>query len=756
MKLVIVESPTKARKLQHFLGKSYQVESSIGHVRDLPKNKLGIDLEHNFQPQYTISEDKKKVVKQLSSLAKKATQIYLAMDPDREGEAIAWHIRYLLNQALKTNQQQASKPDFHRASFHEITQEAVLSAIDHPGAINQDLVDAQQARRVVDRLVGYQVSPVLWRKIRRGLSAGRVQSVALRLIVEREKEIHNFKPDEYWEIEVALDRFHAQQKSRQSKTESIQAAAEKKREIFHDGKLIENLDPDILVVSLNKINGKKFGQPVFTQEEAKPIIKDLKTADYQIAEIEKKERLKQSYPPFTTSTIQQSAANLYGFSAKQTMRLAQQLYEEGLITYHRTDSFNLSQQAVVMARKYIEKEFGRQYLPESAKFYKSRAKNAQEAHEAIRVTDVSLSRTELKNKNQKFTANHEKLYDLIWRRFVACQMNAALYDQSTIWVKASKDKKILTKSFDQFKSSKTVQQAIEKNSSAAKQYLLKATGSILKFDGWTKLFKNQEDRILPVCQVGEERQFLAINPLQKFTQPPPRYNEASLVKELEQRGIGRPSTYASIISIIQDRSYVEKKDKRFYTTTIGQVVCDFLCQYFSEIMDYDFTAEMEEDLDRISRGEKAWKQVVANFWQPTEKLIKKVIDQAARAKIPVEKTGELCPECGQTEKGEVVIRVGRFGKFKSCSRYPDCKYTENIVEKVEGVNCPLCQQGEVIIKKTRWGKDFFACSRYPACDFASWQQPKPGDKLSQKQWQAMKAKRAARIKKRKQQKTTKK
>jgi len=709
MKLVIVESPTKARKLTGYLGKDFKVESSVGHVRDLPKKTLGVDVEKNFEPTYEISEDKKKVVATLKKLAKSADQIYLAMDQDREGEAIAWHLKHILSHD-KTNKK---KPEFLRSTFNEITKSAVLKAIENPGKLAMNLVDAQQARRVLDRLVGYKVSPVLWSKVRRGLSAGRVQSVALRLIAEREKEIEAFKPEEYWKVEVGLDTKEAKVKT-----------------VFKEGKAIEGLPEHILVVNLAEIEGEKidkvnreasegalgYKKKITTlnkEKQVKPIVEDLKKASYQIEDIEKKERQRQSFPPFTTSTLQQAAATRYGYSSKQTMRLAQQLYEEGLITYHRTDSFNLSTKALGMARDYISREFGDKYLPATTRVFKSKSKNAQEAHEAIRVTDVTMTKDMITEKSRKFDEKHAKLYDLIWRRFLASQMTAAVYDQSTVFVKAKK----------------------------GKEYLLKATGSIKKFDGWTRLFDNNSDKLLPEVNVGQDLNYLDINPLQKFTQPPPRFNDASLVKELEKKGIGRPSTYASIISVIQTRGYVEKTEKKFFPTVIGMLVSDFLVKNFKDIMDYDFTAELEEDLDRISRGEKEWKAIVKVFWEPLAKEIKKVSKDADRVEIPVEKTGEKCPQCGDAEKGEIVIRTGRYGKFKSCSRYPDCKFTENIVEKLEGQNCPLCKKGEIIVKKTRWGKDFFGCGRYPDCDWASWKKPEPGLTVTKKEWEEIKKKR---------------
>lgn len=709
MNLVIVESPTKARKLSGYLGSDYKVEASVGHVRDLPSNNLSIDIEKNFEPLYEVSEDKKKVVATLKKLAKTADKIYLAMDPDREGEAIAWHVKHILEEGAK------NKPEFTRATFHEITKEAVLKAISEPSEINLDLVDAQQARRVVDRLVGYKISPVLWKKVRRGLSAGRVQSVALRLIVEREKEIAAFVPEEYWELDVALKL--------DEKTPQAQ--------IFIDKKPLEDLPEDYLVARVSTVEGKNFTPK--SADDVKGVVSLLPEATYKISEIEKKERKRVSLPPFTTSTLQQAAANRLGFTSKQTMTLAQQLYEEGLITYHRTDSVNLSVSAIEMARGFIEKNYGQAYLPSQPKNFKGTSKNAQEAHEAVRVTYIEQSAEEIRHKSSKFTDGHVKLYDLIWRRFVSSQMETAIYNQTSLTIEATIPK------------------------GEIKKAELKTGGSILKFDGWMKLFPGQGDRILPNVEDGQDLYFGELNSAQKFTQPPARYNDASVIKELEKRGIGRPSTYASIISVIDSRGYVERENKRFFATTIGITVCDFLLEHFKTIMDYDFTAEMEEDLDRISRGEKEWRKVVGAFYGPLEKQIAEVVDKAERMQVPVEKTGEKCPTCleAQTagtlegEVGDVVIRTGKFGKFYSCSKYPTCKYTQNIVTKVEGVVCPLCSKGEVIEKNSRWGKMFYGCSTYPTCGWASWKKPEPGEKLTQAEWEELQAKRAERAEARK-------
>ncbi|MFZ5377023.1 MAG: type I DNA topoisomerase [Patescibacteria group bacterium] len=701
MNLVIVESPTKARKLKGYLGNEYVVEASVGHVRDLPEKNLGVDIENDFEPSYEVSSGKTKVVSQLKKLAKNAEKIYLAMDPDREGEAIAWHVQFLLS-GQATSSGSKADPRFMRATFHEITKPAVLKAISEPGSLNLSLVDAQQARRVLDRLVGYKVSPVLWRKVRRGLSAGRVQSVALRLIAEREQEINAFKAEEYWEVAVGLST----------------SPLDKTPTIFAEGKVVDQLPSGVIVVELTHVQGKKF--TASDEEQVKPIVADLKQADYTIEEIERKERRRQSLPPFTTSTMQQAAASRFGFSAKQTMQLAQELYEEGLITYHRTDSVNLASSALSDARSYIEKNFGTDYLPTQPRFFANKAKNAQEAHEAIRVTDVNFDSATIGRKSSRFGERHYKLYDLIRRRFLASQMEAAVYDQTSLIVLAK----------------------------AGKNYKLRTSGSVMRFDGWTKLFANNQDTILPEVSQGQSLIYQAINPVQKFTQPPARYNDASLIKELEKRGIGRPSTYASIISVIVTRGYVERTDKKFWATPVGMAVNEFLIKNFAEMMNYDFTAEIEEDLDRVSLGKKQWKQVVREFYKPLSERIDKALGEADRVQIPVEQTGDPCPDCGQSEGGKVVIRTGRFGKFRSCSRFPDCKYTENIVEKIEAMSCPLCQKGEVVVKKTRWGKSFYGCGLYPECKWASWQKPEPGYTITAEEWQAQQAAREERKAKR--------
>lgn len=706
MQLVIVESPTKARKLAGYLGSGYQVEASVGHVRDLPKSGLGVDVDNNFEPTYAISPDKKKVISKLKTALKTATSVVLATDPDREGEAIAWHLFEVLTEKSK-----ASSDKFVRASFHEITKQAVLKALENPGKIDMSLVNAQQARRIVDRLVGYQVSPVLWKKIRRGLSAGRVQSVALRLIVEREREILAFIPEEFWEVDVALS------------TEAITAS----KSLFVDGAIPEQLPENYVLARATTVNGKAFSPT--SAEDVAPLRTVLPTAVYRVTEVEQKQRKRQSVPPFSTSTLQQAASSRLGYSSKNTMRIAQQLYEEGLITYHRTDAISLSQSAMAMAREYIGKKFGEQYLPPKSRQFSTKTKNAQEAHEAIRVTDVYLEAPAVLQKSSRFASQHVKLYDLIWRRFVASQMEAALYDQTTVMIEATPS---------------SAAAAADGAKQPIRTVLLKTTGSVLRFDGWMKLGASREDSILPDVTKDQTLHFADQNLAQKFTQPPARYNDASVVKELEKRGIGRPSTYASIISVIEDRGYVERMDKRFVATAVGMTVNDFLVEHFPEFMEYEFTAEMEEDLDRISRGEKEWHSVVSAFYKPFHVRVEKVTETADRKQVPVESTGEKCPDC---DEGEIVIRTGRFGKFKSCSRFPECKFTKNIVEVVEGLVCPLCGTGEVTVKQSRWGKGFFGCGRYPECNWASWKKPEPGEKVTKEEWSVLQAAREERKKK---------
>lgn len=650
MNLIIVESPTKARTLSGFLGKDYSVEATMGHIKDLPKSTLGIDVTKDFKPEYLPIAKKEEVIRKIKNEAKKAKQIFIATDPDREGEAIAWHVK-----------EEIDRGNTGRIVFHEITKEAVEDAIKNPRKVDKNLVDAQIARRVLDRLVGYKLSPLLWRKVRRGLSAGRVQTVTVRLIVEKEREIEKFKSEEYWEIFCEV-------KSGKSKVKSD------------------------FSVKLIKI-GEKTAE-VKNGKDAKKIVEDLEKSKYEVLDVSKKEVVKNPYSPFTTSTMTQAGARIFGWSAKRTMSIAQHLYEQGLISYHRTDSMHVAEAAVKKLRDYIQKEYGEKYLSPQVRIYKTTSKVAQEAHEAIRPTNLNAR---LKAEG-KYARDEETLYSLIWKRFVACQMAPSIYDETTIDVSAKPD------------------------------YLLRATGQTMKFDGWRKVLpagKVAEEQavILPEVVKGEPLHLIKVNSAQKFTEPPARFNEASLIKTLEKLGIGRPSTYAPIISTIQIRSYVEKKEGKFFPTPIGVAVNDFLIEYFPDIFEYKFTAEMEDDLDSIANGKVEWTSLIKKFWSPFDKTLEIVQKGSKRVKIEVEKLGKECPAC---KKGELVIRIGRFGKFISCSSFPDCRYTEKYIEKV-GIKCPKCKKGEVVVKKTYRGKKFFGCSRYPECKYASWRNPKPSN-----------------------------
>jgi DNA topoisomerase-1 len=660
-KLIIVESPTKAKTLSRFLGDDFKIEASMGHVRDLPKSKIGVDIDHDFQPSYVIPRDKRKTVERLKDLAKKSKEVILATDPDREGEAIAWHIHEMAVDG---------KNKAKRIVFHEITKEAILEALKSPRAINLKLVDAQVARRVLDRLVGYKLSPLLWFKVKKGLSAGRVQSIALRLIVEREQEIEAFKPDEYWSIEAML--FPVTDKNKVFEASLVQKEGKK----------------------INIENGK----------QANEINDELNKKDthWSVAELEQKELKKQPYPPFTTSTMTQNAANTFGFSTKKTMKLAQDLYEEGLITYHRTDSFNLAQSAINNARGFINKKFGNKFLPPQARIYKTKSKVAQEAHEAIRPTNVGMGNEELKIKN--LGTDHQKLYDLIWKRFLACQMSEAVYDQVTLNINAGVSNK-------------------------PKKYLFRAVGSLVKFPGWQKVYGDKysedgEEKYIPALPVGEKLDLQKLIPNQHFTEPSPRYTEASLIKALEEDGIGRPSTYAPIISTIIERLYVELTERKLVPTPLGIAVSDFLVKNFPKVINVEFTAKMEDELDQIADGKIKWVPVIREFYEPFASHLKEVSEGAERVKIEVEKVDKKCPEGHQ-----MVVRYGRFGKFLACEKYPEHKYTEPFeteeekkkLEEVQklGMKCPKCGS-DIVVRKTRRGRIFYGCSSYPKCKWASW------------------------------------
>ncbi|MBI5932086.1 MAG: type I DNA topoisomerase [Chloroflexi bacterium] len=664
-KLVIVESPAKAKTVGRFLGKGYTVKASVGHIRDLLRSTLSVDVENNFTPKYRVPNEKTAVVKEIKKLAKEHAEIYLATDPDREGEAISWHLM----------EAAAIEPSLaKRVVFHEITEPAINEAFSHPREINMDLVNAQQARRVLDRLVGYSISPILWEKVRSRLSAGRVQSVALRMIVDREREIDDFKPVEYWSIHAEF------------KPDGI-------RQTF--------------VTKLARIDDQEPELP--NEETVKPILIDMEKASYAVSKIKRGERRRKPYAPFTTSTLQQEASRKLGFTAKRTMALAQGLYEgqdvgeggtTGLITYMRTDSTNVSELAQNEARQFVTAKYGADFLPAEAPKYKTKSAGAQEAHEAVRPTSVMREPEKMK---AFLDPAMFKLYQLIWQRFVASQMEAAVYDTLQVEVTGKTD---------------------------AHEYLLRASGSAVKFLGFHIVYqeaknedvKSEEDeeenvRIPAGLEEGQKQELIRLIPEQHFTQPPPRYSEASLVGTLEENGIGRPSTYAPTISTIQQRGYVERVDKRLIPTETGLTVNDLMVKYFPDIVDYQFTARMEEELDKIAEGQEDWVRVMSEFWTPfSEEVIKAQAEMPATKSGP-EPIGRPCPTCGK----DLVIRYGRYGKFISCSGFPECRYTEPWLEKI-GVNCPK-DGGEIAERKTRRGRIFYGCINYPNCDFTSWKRP---------------------------------
>jgi len=664
-KLVIVESPAKAKTVGRFLGKGYTVRASVGHVRDLLRSQLSVDVEDNFKPKYRVPNEKKAVVKELKQLAKEAAEIYLATDPDREGEAISWH----LMEAAAIDPKLA-----RRVVFHEITEGAINEAFSNPRAINMDLVNAQQARRILDRLVGYSISPILWEKVRSRLSAGRVQSVALRLIVEREREIDAFNPVEYWSIGAEL-----------------RPEGEKQTFLTKLAK-IDDKDPEL-----------------GSEDVVKPILDEMEKADYIVTRVKRGERRRKPSAPFITSTLQQEASRKLGFTAKRTMGLAQGLYEgqdvgeggtTGLITYMRTDSINIAEVARNEARAYITQRYGNDFLPANPPEYKTRAVGAQEAHEAVRPTSVLRDPEKVKPFLEPAMF---KLYQLIWQRFLASQMEVAVYDTLSVDVTG--------------KGSDHV-------------YTLRAAGSSVKFPGFLVVYEEAKDedkkteeedemnvRIPASIAEGQKQTLVRLIPEQHFTQSPPRYSEASLVQALEENGIGRPSTYAPILSTIQARGYVERVDKRLIPTETGILVNDLMLQYFPEIVDLKFTAHMEADLDRIAEGRAKWEKVMREFYDPFEVKVKH-----AQAEMPVTKTGpepigRACPDCGK----DLVIRYGRYGKFISCSGFPDCRHTEPWLQKI-GVECPK-DHGDIVERKTRKGRIFYGCANYPNCDFTSWKRP---------------------------------
>jgi len=644
-----VESPTKAKTLKKFLGANYKVVASFGHVRDLPKTKLGVDVDKDFEPQYVVPTKAKKVIAELKKDAKGADEVILATDQDREGESISWHLAEALG--LKNPK---------RIVFHEITKSAIAEALAHPGIIDMNLVNAQQARRVLDRIVGYKISPFLWKKVAKGLSAGRVQSVAVRLVVEKEEEIKKFVAQEYWQIIATL----------------------KKQDARNNNQTFEAF--------LNKKNGKAVDKlEIKNEQESKEILKDLENAEYKIEKVDKKETKKNPLPPFTTSTLQQSAANKFGYSSKYTMSLAQKLYEQGHITYHRTDSLNLSQMSLDAAEKFITSSFGKNYF--NQRRFKAKG-NAQEAHEAVRPTFAEKSPESLKGELESAQL---KLYTLIWQRFIASQMTSAIFDSTKVEITAN-------------------------------NYGFGANGQILKFDGFLKVYPMKfSENEMPELKEKEVVELININPSQHFTEPPARYNEASLIKALELHGIGRPSTYAPTLSTIQDRHYIEKNDqKRFFPTEMGVIVNDVLVKNFPEIVDINFTASMEKELDEIAEGKDTWQKTVRDFYEPFAKNLKEKYEDVPKENLDI-KTDKKCPKCGK----DMVEKMGRFGRFFACTGFPECKHTESVITgaspqaiKID-ITCPKCKTGQVVAKKTRKGKIFYGCDNYPKCDFAAWDKP---------------------------------
>lgn len=651
-KLVIVESPAKAKTIGKYLGKNYVVEASMGHVRDLPKSQLGVDIDNEYNPKYITIRGKGELLDKLKKEAKKSEKIYLATDPDREGEAISWHLAHVLK--LKEGEK-------CRIEFHEITKNAIKSAIKSPREISINVVDAQQARRVLDRLVGYKISPILWSKVKWGLSAGRVQSVALRLICDREKEIVSFTPKEYWTVECALNKIN---------------------------------DKKAFIVRLTTLKKKKL--EISNKEEVDKIIKDLECAEFIVKNIKKTSKNKNPLPPFTTSTLQQDAYKKLNFATKRTMSIAQQLYEGidikghgtvGLITYMRTDSVRISEEAQTACRSFVSNKFGEEYIPKDPRNFKGK-KNIQDAHEAIRPTNVEIT-PEIAKENLK--DEQYKLYTLIWNRFVASQMSSCIMDVTSVDIVNG-------------------------------EYGLKASGSIVNFDGFMRVYEyatdeEKEDINLPKLEDGEKLMKKSIDGKQHFTQPPARFSEATLVKTLEENGIGRPSTYAPIVSTLLDRKYVEREKKTLKPTELGDIVNTIMSEYFKQIVDVEFTAEMEQKLDNIEEGKENWNKVVDQFFSPLKEAIDIAEKEIAKITIEDKVTDILCDKCGRN----MVIKHGRFGDFLACPGYPECKNTKPIVEELD-VKCPKCG-GKVLIKKSKKGRKFYGCSNYPECDFVSWFEP---------------------------------
>ncbi|UQF32270.1 type I DNA topoisomerase [Enterococcus faecalis] len=651
--LVIVESPAKAKTIEKYLGRNYKVVASVGHIRDLPKSKMGIDIENNYEPHYISIRGKGDVIKSLKAAAKKAEKVYLAADPDREGEAIAWHLAYLLGLDLK---------DKNRVVFNEITKEAVKAAFKEPRTINVDLVDAQQARRILDRLVGYSISPILWRKVKKGLSAGRVQSVALKMIIDRENEIREFKPEEYW---------------------SIDGNFQKGRKKFK--------------ANFWGVDGKK--KKLTNAEAVKEITSRIDGKDYDVTKVEKKERKRNPALPFTTSSLQQEAARKLNFRTRKTMMVAQQLYEGialgkqgtvGLITYMRTDSTRIADSAKAEAAEFIEKTYGDEFSAHGGRKAKN-TQGAQDAHEAVRPSSVLRTPDEMKKYLDK---DQLKLYTLIWSRFVASQMTPAILD--------------------------TMKVTLQQNG-----VTFIANGSKVKFKGFMQVYvegrddgKEDKENILPELVEGDVVKSVDIEPKQHFTQPPARFSEATLIRTLEENGVGRPSTYAPTLETIQRRYYVKLTNKRFEPTELGEIVNSLVSEFFPQIVDTHFTATMETDLDKVGEGQEKWVEVVDRFYKPFEKELTNAEEKIEKIQIKDEPAGFDCELCGHP----MVIKLGRYGKFYACSNFPDCRNTKAIVKEI-GVTCPVCHEGQVIERKSKKNRIFYGCSRYPECDFTSWDKP---------------------------------
>lgn len=644
--LVIVESPSKAKTIGKYLGASYEVVASVGHIRDLPKSKLGVDIENDFEPQYIPIRGKGDLIKEIKKKAKAAGKVYLATDPDREGEAISWHLAFLLGLDPESS---------CRVTFNEITKTTVKEAIKHPRTIDTSLVDAQQARRVLDRLVGYQISPILWRKVRKGLSAGRVQSATLKLICDREKEIQAFEPKEYWNITASL-----------------------KQQKKFDAKLVE-------------FKGMKIS--IATEEEANNILSEITEDGYEVKNVESKPKLRRPFPPFTTSSLQQEASNKLNFNTKKTMMIAQQLYEGvdikghgtvGLVTYIRTDSVRISQEAKAACKEFITSNFGPEYYQSNV--FSNKKKDIQDAHEAIRPSNVGFVPEQIE---KNLTKDQFKLYQLIWNRFVASNMASAKYEQVTA--------------------------EIENNG-----YMFKSTGSTMLFDGFQRIYKapsEDSDKSLPSLKVGDKPKQVSIVGEQNFTQPPSRFTEASLIKELEDKDIGRPSTYAPIVSTLTERKYIKREKKSLIPTDLGFVVNDLMCEYFKDIVDAGFTAYMENQLDDVELSKIDWKETVRSFYGPFEKELKVADKEIERVKVEDQLTGEVCELCGKP----MAIKSGRFGDFIACTGYPECKNTKPIVTKVD-VKCPKCGN-DIIVRRSKKGKAFYGCSGYPNCNQVYWYKP---------------------------------